>query len=154
MLGLTPLQAFAVLGLGAPVLLSMSAGRWSEALLLLITNGFVVALMVVPVRGRSALCWLSDLLMFRLGVAMRWSMWQSRAAAGAPAPRHEPDLPGVLTRLRFPDGPPLRDQGRVCLIHDTVRGAVGSHRPIDQLRRGHAVGRGMRAPRRPAGDPA
>ena len=125
-LGLTPLQAVAVLGLGAPVLLSMSSGRWSEALVLLATNGIGVALVVVPVRGRSALRWLADLLMFQLGVAMRWSVWQSRAAAGAAGPRHEPDLPGVLTRLRFPDGPPLRDQGRVCLIHDTVEGRWGA----------------------------
>lgn len=125
-LGMTPLQAIAVLGLGAPVLLSMSSGRWSEALLLLGTNGIGVALVVVPVRGRSALCWLADLVTFQLGVATRWSVWQSRAAAGASGPRHEPDLPGVLTRLRFPDGPPLRDQGRVCLIHDTGEGRWGA----------------------------
>ncbi len=43
-LGLTPLQAIAVLGLGAPVLLSMSAGRWSEALLMLAINGVGVVL--------------------------------------------------------------------------------------------------------------
>ena len=125
-LGLTPLQAIAVLGLGAPVLLSMSAGRWSEALLMLATNGIGVVLVTVPVRGRSALLWVADLVAFRLGVALGWSMWQSRAAAGAPGPRSEPDLPGVLTRLRFPDGPPLRDQGRVCLIHDTVDGRWGA----------------------------
>ena len=66
-LGLTPLQAIAVLGLGAPVLLSMSSGRWSEALLLLATNGIGVALVVVPVRGRSALRWLADLVTFQAG---------------------------------------------------------------------------------------
>ena len=64
--------------------------------------------------------------MFQLGVAMRWSVWQSRAAAGGAGERHEPDLPGILTRLRFPDGPPLRDQGRVCLIHDTADGRWGA----------------------------
>lgn len=125
-LGMTPLQAVAVLALGAPVLLAMSSGRWSQALLLLVTNGAGIALVVVPVRGRSALRWLSDLAMFQLGVAMRWSVWQSRAAAGTPGSRHAPDLPGVLTRLRFPDGPPLRDQGRICLIHDTGEGRWGA----------------------------
>ena len=123
---MTPVQAIAVLALGAPVLLAMSSGRWSEAMLMLATNGVGVALVTVPVRGRSALRWLADLIAFRLGMALGWSMWQSRAAAGAPGPRQEPDLPGVLTRLRFPDGPPLRDQGRVCLIHDTVEGRWGA----------------------------
>ena len=75
-LGLTPLQAIAVLGLGAPVLLSMSAGRWSEALLMLATNGIGVVLVTVPVRGRSALLWVADLVAFRLGAALGWSMWQ------------------------------------------------------------------------------
>jgi hypothetical protein len=125
-LGMTPPQALAVLVLGAPVLLSMSSGRWREALLLLVTNGIGVALVVVPVRGRSAVCWVADLITFRVGVAMRWSVWQSRAASGTPGPRHEPDLPGVLTRLRFPDGPPLRDHGRVCLIHDTAEARWGA----------------------------
>ena len=51
-----------------------------------------------------------------------WSVWQSRAAAGNPGPPSEPDLPGVLTRLRFPDGPVFSDRGRICLIHDTAEG--------------------------------
>ncbi|HWM58491.1 MAG TPA: SCO6880 family protein [Pseudonocardia sp.] len=125
-LGITPVQAAVLLVLAVPVLLSMSSGRWSQALLLLLTDGVAAALVVVPVRGRSALRWLGDLLLFWLGVFMRWSVWQSRAAAGVTGRRDEPDLPGVLTRLRFPDGPPLRDQGRVCLIHDTVEGRWGA----------------------------
>jgi hypothetical protein len=125
-LGLTPWQVAVVIVLGVPVLASMSTGRWREALIMIVTNGIGAALVVVPVRGRSALSWLADLLMFQVGVAMRWSVWQSRAAAGAVDQQDGPDLPGVLTRLRFPDGPPLRDQGRVCLIHDTVEGRWGA----------------------------
>jgi hypothetical protein len=125
-LGLTPFQAAACLGLAAPVLLAMSVGRWSQAFTLLLTDGLAIALVVVPVRGRSALRWLGDLLLFQLGVLMRWSIWQSKAAAGVPGPAHEPDLPGVLARVAFPDGPPFRDQGRVCLIHDTADARWGA----------------------------
>ncbi|MFR9802599.1 SCO6880 family protein [Pseudonocardia sp. RS010] len=125
-LGLTPIQALTCLGLAAPVLLAMSAGRWSGAFTWLVLNGALAALVVVPIRGRSALRWLGDLLLFQLGVLLRWSPWQSRAAAGDPGPAHEPDLPGVLARLTFPDGPPFHHQGRVCLIHDTVEGRWGA----------------------------
>lgn len=125
-LGLTPWQAMACVALGAPVLLAMSAGRWSQVFAFSVTAGVGVFLIVVPVRGRSALRWLADLLMFQTGVLMGWSRWQSRAAAGLAGPVHDPDLPGVLTRVAFPDGPPLRDQGRVCLIHDTCEGRWGA----------------------------
>ena len=54
-LGITPVQAAVLLVLAVPVLLSMSSGRWSQALLLLLTDGVAGALVVVPVRGRSAL---------------------------------------------------------------------------------------------------
>lgn len=125
-LGMTPLQAGVVLALGVPVLLAMSSGRWIDALLLAGTNGAAAALVLIPVRGRPALVWLGDVAMFQLGVAMRWSMWQSQAAAGTPGPADEPDLPGVLARLRFPDGPPRHPAGRVCLIHDTAEGRWGA----------------------------
>ena len=81
---------------------------------------------MVPVRGRSALRWLADLLLFQLGVLTSWSVFHSRAAAGTPGPTGELDLPGVLTRLRFPDGPVFADRGRICLIHDTAEGRWGA----------------------------
>ena len=81
---------------------------------------------MVPVRGRPALRWLGDLLLFQVGVLTGWSVFQSRAATGTPGPAAEPDLPGVLTRLRFPDGPVFSDRGRICLIHDTAEGRWGA----------------------------
>lgn len=125
-LGLTPFQALAVVALIAPVLLAISAGRWLQALSLAAVGGVGVVLVVVPVRGRPALRWFADLLMFQTGVLMGWSRWQSKAAAGMPGRADEPDLPGVLTRIAFPDGPPFRDQGRVCLIHDTGEARWGA----------------------------
>ena len=56
---------------------------------------------------------------------MRWSPWQSRAAAGLAGDRTEPDLPGVLARLEFPDGPEFHGS-RICLIHDTAEGRWGA----------------------------
>lgn len=125
-LGLTPLQAIACLALAAPVLAAMSTGRWNAAFTLAAIDGFAAALIVVPVRGRSALRWLGDALLYQVGVRMGWSRWQSNAAAGMLGPLDEPDLPGVLARVNFPDGPPFRDQIRVCLIHDTADARWGA----------------------------
>ncbi|GEL24492.1 hypothetical protein PSU4_34460 [Pseudonocardia sulfidoxydans NBRC 16205] len=118
-LGLTLPQALACLVLVVPVLFALAAGRWGHVVGLLAVAALLGALVVVPVRGRPAARWLADLVSFRTGVLMRWSLWQSKAAAGLAGPHGEPDLPGVLTRVEFPDGPPFRDQGRLCLIHDT-----------------------------------
>ncbi|GAA3357844.1 SCO6880 family protein [Saccharopolyspora gregorii] len=125
-MGLTPVQAVTCLVLAVPVLWTVSAGRFLDALVLLAGCGGAAALVVVPVRGRPALRWLGHLLLHQLGVATGWSRWQSAAAAGHPVDPDEPDLPGVLQRVELPDGPPLRDQGRVCLIHDTGDGRWGA----------------------------
>jgi hypothetical protein len=125
-IGLTPIQAFVCVGLAVPVILALSAGRFGQALVLGGLCGAVAALVVVPVRGRPALRWLWHLLLYRVGIVLGWSRWQSRAVIGQAQDLDEPDLPGVLARLRFPDGPPLRDLGRVCLIHDTGDGRWGA----------------------------
>lgn len=125
-LGLTPAQAIVCVLLVAPVLLAFSAGQWQRALLLSVTNTVAAMLITVPVRGRSAARWIADLIWHQIGVATGWSTWQSRAACGIPGPPHEPDLPGVLSRVGFHDGPPFRTQGRVCLIHDTTEGRWGA----------------------------
>ncbi len=125
-LGLTVAQASACLVLATPVLLAISSGRWRLGLTWAVIDGLAAALIVVPVRGRPALRWLAHLILHRVGVATGWSVWQSRAAAGVPGPAGEPDLPGALARVEFPDGPNFRTQGRVCLIHDTGEGRWGA----------------------------
>lgn len=125
-LGLTPAQAISCVLLAAPVLLAFSAGLWQRALLLAVTNTLIAALIIIPVRGRSAARWLTDLVGHQVGAATGWSAWQSQAAAGISGPPDEPDLPGVLTRVGFHDGPPFRTQGRACLIHDTADGRWGA----------------------------
>src|SRR5205085_1842540 len=81
-----------------PVILALAAGRFGQALALGGLCGTAAALVVVPVRGRPALRWLGHLLLYRAGIALGWSRWQSRAVAGQAADLDEPDLPGVLAR--------------------------------------------------------
>lgn len=125
-MGLTPLQALTCLALAVPVLLTLSAGRFGEAGVLLLFDGTVAALVVLPVRGRPAARWLLHLMLYQVGVVTGWSRWQSKAAAGAPVDPREPDLPGLLARLAFPDGPQYRDRSRICLIHDTAEHRWGA----------------------------
>jgi hypothetical protein len=125
-MGLTPTQGLTCVVLAVPVLWTLSAGRFLASLALAGVCGGVACLVVVPVRGRPAVRWLWHLSCHQLGAATGWSRWQSRAAAGAPISPQQPDLPGVLQRLTFPDGPPLRDHGRVCLIHDTADARWGA----------------------------
>lgn len=137
-LGLTPPQALGCTAVAAPVPWALASGALVDALLLAVAAVLVIALIAVPVRGRPAARWLWHLMRYRLGVATGWSSWQSAAAAGAPVDPAQPDLPGVLTRLRFPEGPPLASSGRVCLIHDTVEARWGAtarltHRGVGML---------------------
>lgn len=125
-MGLTPAQALTCVALAVPVLWSLSAGRFVDALVFVVGCGLVAGVVVVPVRGRPAFRWLWHFVRFQIGVMTLWSQWQSRAAMGLSAEQGEPDLPGALQRLSFPDGPPMRDQGRVCLIHDTVEARWGA----------------------------
>ncbi|WP_309111969.1 SCO6880 family protein [Saccharothrix sp.] len=125
-MGLTPVQALVCIALAVPVLWAVSSGRFADAAVLLLVCGTIGALVVVPVRGRPALRWLLHLTLHQFGVLTGWSRWQSKAAAGAPVDPSEPDLPGVLQRVSFPDGPQFKDAGRVCLIHDTGDGRWGA----------------------------
>ncbi|UJW32548.1 hypothetical protein L3Q67_01795 [Saccharothrix sp. AJ9571] len=125
-LGLTPLQAGCCVALALPVLLALSSGAVTTALTLAGAHSVIAALIVLPVRGRPGILWLWHLALFQVGATFGWSRWQAQATSDASADPGKPDLPGVLQRLHLPDGPPLRDQGRVCLIHDTAEGRWGA----------------------------
>ncbi|WP_329060466.1 SCO6880 family protein [Amycolatopsis sp. NBC_01480] len=126
LLGVQPGQAAACVLLALPVVAILSAGDFTGALAAAAGCGPAIALVVVPVRGRPAARWLAHLLLFQVGIALGWSRWQSKASAGHAVDPAQPDLPGTLTRLRFPEGPPMRDLGRICLIHDTAEGRWGA----------------------------
>ncbi|MER6901084.1 SCO6880 family protein, partial [Amycolatopsis sp. NPDC000740] len=138
LLGLRPAQAVACILLALPVVLPLAGGDLAGALATAVVCIPAIALIVVPVRSRSTARWLADWVLFQVGIAFGWSRWQSRAAAGAAVDPAAPDLPGTLARLRFPDGPPMRDLGRICLIHDTGEARWGAtakltHRGVGML---------------------
>jgi hypothetical protein len=91
---------------GMPVLLAMGIHAWGFAFAWLPVWGLIVALVVIPVRGRSAFGWARDSLVRAYGIARGWSDWQSHAAAGTVDDFDEADLPGVLSGIRTHDGPP------------------------------------------------
>ncbi|MBP2371978.1 SCO6880 family protein [Pseudonocardia parietis] len=123
--GMTPAQAFLIIAACAPAILAMSRNQWSQTLGWGAFAALLAFLILVPIHGRPAFRWLADLVVFQTGVLMRWSPWQSRAAAGLAGPRTEPDLPGVLSRMQFPDGPEFHGS-RICLLHDTAEGRWGA----------------------------
>ncbi|WP_344864084.1 SCO6880 family protein [Amycolatopsis ultiminotia] len=126
LLGLRPGQAVVCVLLTLPVVVTLSGGDVRGAVVAAAVAIPLIGLVVVPVRGRTVMRWLAHLLMFQVGLALGWSRWQSRAASGSTVDPAIPDLPGTLARVRFPDGPPMRDLGRICLIHDTGEARWGA----------------------------
>lgn len=92
---------------GVPLLIATGAHKWLLALAWMPIWAVVIVLTAVPVRGRPAFRWALDSLLRSLGVVMRWTDWQSKAAAGTVDDFDEADLPGVLSGIRTHDGPPF-----------------------------------------------
>ena len=92
---------------GLPLLLAVNQHAWPFAALWVPIWAVVVVLVAVPVRGRPAIRWARDSLTRSLGVVMRWTDWQSKAAAGTVEKFDDADLPGVLSGIRTHDGPPF-----------------------------------------------
>lgn len=124
--GLTMPQALICVATIFPLVLLFGSNQTGTALALLPPAAVVVALVVVPIRGRPAARWIADTSLFTIGRLTGWSSWQSRAAAGLPVDLDEPDLPGSLSRLDLIDGPQMPGHGRVCLLHDTSEGRWGA----------------------------
>lgn len=92
---------------GLPLLLAVNQHAWPFAALWVPIWAVVVVLVAVPVRGRPAIRWARDSLTRSFGVVMRWTDWQSKAAAGTVEKFDDADLPGVLSGIRTHDGPPF-----------------------------------------------
>src|SRR4051812_10292333 len=89
------------------MLLAAGTSRWSLVLSWAPVWAVLIALVAVPVRGRSALRWALDCVRRWTGTVMRWTDWQSKAVAGTAENLDEADLPGVLSGIRTHDGPPF-----------------------------------------------
>lgn len=94
-----------------------------------------VALVAVPVRGRSAWTWLWQSVAWLVGRASGASSWVSRVSEGDVTSKDvdQVDLPGSLQHVELVDGPPLPVMGlrQPCLIHDKRDG--GSWRMVARL---------------------
>jgi len=124
-LGLTGGQASLLALTFLPLLVAMGRSRWLQLAELMPFCAVAVVLIAVPVRGRPAMRWLYDFLLFQAGRATGWAHWRSLAATGAAGPEElsRPDLPGVIAGLRTHDGPPYGPwQTRVCVIQDPRTG--------------------------------
>ena len=106
-LGMTGAQLALVTLAGVPALLALNAQAWGLFVLWLPVWALLAAVLLVPVRGRSAGRWLVDLFMHAMGAVMGWTVFGSRAASGKAENLAEADLPGVLAGIRTHDGPPF-----------------------------------------------
>jgi hypothetical protein len=102
-----------------PVLWAFQRQQWT-ALAGLIPAWFVVlALVAIPVRGRSATGWLIASAAHLVGTVLRWSRWRSAASKGRSDDLAVPDLPGVVAGISVHDGPPQGPTNtRVAIIQD------------------------------------
>jgi hypothetical protein len=91
---------------GVPEFVALGSRNWAFAAGWLPAWAMAVALLVLPVRGRSAARWVLDLSLYTGGALLGWTAWQSGAAGGVTEDGAAADLPGVLAGIRVHDGPP------------------------------------------------
>ena len=104
--GLSGWQLALLAASALPVIISLQHGAWMAALLFSAVWLLVLAITVVPVRGRSATGWFLASTAFAIGGLARWTRWRSKASTGQIENLTEADLPGVLNGVEVHDGPP------------------------------------------------
>ena len=102
-----------------PAFWAISRGAWFSALLFALVWLFVLAMTVIPVRGRSATGWVFASTMYAVGGLLGWTSFRAKATQGRADDLESPDLPGVLQGIQIHDGPPHGSQlQRVAIIQD------------------------------------
>ncbi len=102
-----------------PAFWAISRGAWFSAFLFALVWLFLLAITVVPVRGRSATGWVFASTMYAVGGLLGWTSFRAKATQGRAEDLDTPDLPGVLQGIQIHDGPPHGSQlQRVAVIQD------------------------------------
>ncbi len=104
--GLNGGQLITLVVAAAPALWAFHYQRWAAVAGLVLAWLMVLALVAIPIRGRSATGWLVASIAHLVGAVLRWTRWRSRAAKGRSEDLAEPDLPGVVAGISVHDGPP------------------------------------------------
>lgn len=110
-----------------PFFWSIQRQAWAPALTCLLLWLVACAVVIVPVRGRSATGWALATMRFAIGGLRRTTRFRSRAARGQATNLADADLPGVLAAVEIHDGPPTgASQARIAIIrnHATKTWAV------------------------------
>ncbi|GIG23316.1 hypothetical protein Cch01nite_40400 [Cellulomonas chitinilytica] len=117
--GLTGWQAATLALSSLPVFWAVHQQAWASAGLFLFVSATVTLVTVVPVRGRSAVGWITSTAAFALGGATGWTSYRSRAAVGRAENLAEADLPGSLSGVEIHEGPPSGLAGaRVAIVQN------------------------------------
>lgn len=135
-----------------PPLWALNQQRWLQMLLLAGVAAAVIALAVVPIRGRSVLGWLFAVAGTAVGGILGWTRWRSKAARGRVVDEQAVDLPGVMSGLAIHDGPPWgASMTRTAVIQNhpartwavtsaVVHPGIGLTEASDRHRQGVALG--------------
>ena len=117
--GWTGWQATVVAASTLPVFWSLHTQAWTSAGVFLLTSVAVGLVTVVPVRGRSAIGWLSATARFAAGGLAGWTRFRSQATRGQVDDLAAVDLPGSLTGIEIHEGPPTGLAGtRIAIIQN------------------------------------
>ena len=117
--GLTGSQLGTLALTSLPVFWAINAQRWPLVGTLALVWALLAVLVVVPVRGRSATCWLLATGKYAVGTLSGWTRFRSHAAAGRAEDLAQADLPGVLAGITIHDGPPQGPTlARAAIIQD------------------------------------
>ena len=120
MLGMTIPQWVVMLLCMLAVATAFSRKAWAAVALLILAWVIVGVLLLLPVRGRSAIGWLGALVSHAVCSVTGLSVWRSRAATGRGG-QVDADLPGALTSIEIHEGAPTGAQmRRMALIQDHV----------------------------------
>lgn len=102
-----------------PSFWAISRAAWFSAFLFALVWLFLLAITVVPVRGRSATGWVFASTAYAVGGLLGWTSFRAKATQGRAEDLDTPDLPGVLQGIQIHDGPPHGSQlQRVAVIQD------------------------------------